>query len=114
MWENGDNAPGNVLCQLLGQTVGKCEGSWCGSCLRSGEDDGFPIQVPINDGGQAVLIDVKHLDRFMNARNGYYLLIQFQCGQCHFRNLQGQCPIHGDRGGELLGKCIHPASLDAF
>jgi hypothetical protein len=37
----------------------KCEGTWCGACFRLEEDEDFPIQVPINDGRSAVLVNVK-------------------------------------------------------
>jgi hypothetical protein len=63
----------------------------------SGENDGFPIRVPINDGAQAVLVDVKDEGRFTCARNGDYLMTRFQCGLCNFRNIQGRDPQFGDR-----------------
>lgn len=68
----------------------KCEGSWCGSCFKEEEDCQFPIQIPINDGGQAVLDDVKDEGMFLMARNGEYHNTWFQCGKCHFRNIQGR------------------------
>jgi hypothetical protein len=87
---------------------------WCGSCLTSDEDDGFPIRVPIDDGGQAVLVNVKDEGRFTSARNGDYLMTRFQCGRCHFRNINGRDPVHGDRRDTVFEKCIRRASLDAF
>jgi hypothetical protein len=92
----------------------KCEGTWCGACFRSEEDEGFRIRVPVNDGGPAVLVNVKDGGRFTAARYGDYLLTHFQCEKCHFRNIQGRDPIRQDRGDELLMKCIRRASLDAF
>jgi hypothetical protein len=61
-----------------------------------------------------VLVDVKDEGSFNCARNGDYLLTRFQCGTCHFRNVQGRDPIHGDSGDELFEKCIRRASLDTF
>jgi hypothetical protein len=92
----------------------KCSGVWCGACYLSDEEDGFPIRVPINDDGEAVLVNVKDEGRFTHARNGDYLVTRFQCGKCHFRNIQGRDPAIGDRSDELFEKCIRRASLDAF
>jgi hypothetical protein len=61
-----------------------------------------------------VLVDVEDEGRFTSARNGDYLQTRFQCGTCHFRNIQGRDPRHGIRGDDLLLKCIRRASLDAF
>jgi hypothetical protein len=83
-------------------------------CYLSDEEDGFPIRVPINDDGEAVLVNVKDEGRFTHARNGDYLVTRFQCGKCHFRNIQGRDPTVGDRSDELFEKCIRRASLDAF
>jgi hypothetical protein len=38
----------------------------------------------------------------------------FQCRRCHFRNINGRDPVHGDRRDALFEKCIRRASLDAF
>jgi hypothetical protein len=92
----------------------KCEGVWCGSCFTSPEEDGFPIRVPINDGGDAVLVNVKDEGRFTCARNGDYLMTRFQCGKCHFRNVQGRNPEFGNRKDALFERCIRRATLDAF
>ena len=93
---------------------GKCDGVWCGSCFTSTEEDGFPIRVPINDGGEAVLVNVKDEGRFTCARNGDYLVTRFQCGRCHFRNIQGRDPEFGNRRDALFERCIRRATLDAF
>lgn len=55
----------------------KCRGVWCGSCFDPVNEDGFPIRVPINDGAEAVLVNVKYEGRFMCARNGDYLMTRF-------------------------------------
>jgi hypothetical protein len=92
----------------------KCRGVWCGSCFESNNEDGFPIRVPINDGTEAVLVNVQDEGRFTCARNGDYLMTRFQCGTCHFRNIQGRDPQHGDRRDALFLRCIRRATLDAF
>jgi hypothetical protein len=61
-----------------------------------------------------VLVDVKDEGRFTRARDGDYLMTRFQCGKCHFRNIQGRDPQRYNRGDDLLEKCIRRASLDAF
>jgi hypothetical protein len=80
----------------------------------STEEDGFPIRVPINDGGEAVLVNVKDEGRFTCARDGDYLMTRFQCGKCHFRNIQGRDPKFGNRMDALFERCIRRATLDAF
>jgi hypothetical protein len=92
----------------------KCRGIWCGSCYYSDEQDGFQVHVPINDDGEAVLVNVKDEGRFTHARNADNLVTRFQCGKCHFRNIQGRDPVMGDRSDELFERCIRRASLDAF
>jgi hypothetical protein len=54
-----------------------CEGAWCGSCFREEEECKFPIRIPINDGGLAVIDDVNDEGRFLTARNGDYLITRF-------------------------------------
>lgn len=50
----------------------------------------------------------------MTARNGDYLTTRFQCGACHFRNIQGRDPEFGNRSDALLERCIRRATIDAF
>jgi hypothetical protein len=38
----------------------------------------------------------------------------FQCGKCHFRNIQGRDPKYGDRSNALFERCIRRATLDAL
>jgi hypothetical protein len=85
-----------------------------GVAAISNEEDGFPIRVPINDGGQAVLVNVLDEGRFTCARDGDYLMTRFQCEKCHFRNIQGRDPQHENRRDALFERCIRRASLDAF
>jgi hypothetical protein len=93
----------------------KCKGVWCGSCFLSGEEDRYPIRVPINDGGEAVLlIDVRDEGRFNRAKDGDYLMTRFQCGKCHFKNIQGRDAQHGDRRDAMFERCIRRATVDAF
>jgi hypothetical protein len=92
----------------------KCKGVWCGSCFLSDEEDGFPIRVPINDGGEAVLIDVQDEGIFTHAQDSDDLMTSFQCGKCHFRNIQGQDVQHGDRRDAMFERCIRRATVDEF
>jgi hypothetical protein len=61
-----------------------------------------------------VLADVKDEGRFTSARDGDYLATRFQCGKCHFRNIQGRDPRQEDRRDVLFEKCIRRATVDAF
>jgi hypothetical protein len=84
-----------VLCANVWSKRGhweKCEGVWCGPCFQLDEEDGFPIGVPINDGGEAVLANALDEGRFTCARNGDHLMTCFQCEKCHFWNVQGRDP----------------------
>jgi hypothetical protein len=89
-------------CQRWGRKVTSLQGIFCANfwakrghwgnvrgpgvdlVLRE-EECKFPIRIPINDGGLAVLDDVKDEGRFLMARNGDYLITRFQCGKCHFQ-----------------------------
>jgi hypothetical protein len=61
-----------------------------------------------------VLVSVLDEGRFTCARDGDYLMTRFQCKKCHFRNIQGRDPQHGNRRDTLFERCIRQASLDAF
>jgi hypothetical protein len=59
-------------------------------------------------------VDVKDEGRFTSARDGDYLMTRFQCGKCHFRNIKGRDPEHGNRSDGLFEKCIRRATVDSF
>ena len=68
----------------------------------------------MDDAGQSIFLDAKDEGRFIVARAGDHLFTRFQCGKCHFRNVQGRYPISGDRYNVLMSMCIRQATLDAF
>jgi hypothetical protein len=72
------------------------------------------MRIPLDDGGQPIFLDAKDEGRFVVARGGDHLFTRFQCGRCHFRNIQGRDPIPGDGADALMGRCIRRATLDAF
>jgi hypothetical protein len=41
-------------------------------------------------------------------------MTRFQCGKCHFRNVQGQDPEFRERRDALFERCIRRATIDAF
>ena len=92
----------------------RCDGVWCGDCFVPGSEDKFPTRIPLDDGGQPIFLDAKDEGRFVVARAGDHLFTRFQCGKCHFRNIQGRDPIPGDRSDVLMNMCIRRATLDAF
>jgi hypothetical protein len=92
----------------------RCNGIWCGGCFEPAGDDEFPMRIPLDDGGQPIFLDAKDEGRFVVARGGDHLFTRFQCGPCHFRNIQGRDPIPGDGADALMVKCIRRATLDAF
>ena len=48
----------------------------------------FPIKRPVSLEDEDAVIDAKDYDRFVVARAGDHLMVQFQCDLCHFRNIQ--------------------------
>jgi hypothetical protein len=57
---------------------------------------------------------VKDEGLFTCAHDGDYLMTYFQCGKCHFRNVQGQDPEFGKRRDALFERCIRRGTIDAF
>ena len=55
----------------------------------------------------------KNKQRHLQARDGDYLLVPFQCDLCHFRNLTQRYPSHSDSDIRLV-VVIRRANLDAF
>ena len=110
------DATRNLLRQLLGEARHweRCEGVWCGGCLVPTAEDKFPMRIPLDDGGQPVFLDAKDEGRFVVARVGDDLSIRFQCGKCHFRNVQGRDSIPGDRYNALTSTYISRATLEEF
>ena len=68
----------------------------------------------MDDGGQPIFLDTKDEGRVVVARAGDPLFTRFECGKCHFRNVQGRDPTPGDRSDVLINMCIRRASLDVF
>jgi len=75
-------------------------------------DEKYRIVLPQEEGGFDL---TSGKDKLLHqvARNGYYLMISFQCDLCHFRNLKGLDPGKGDDDIKLL-RTIRRATLDAF
>jgi hypothetical protein len=80
----------------------RCKGVWCGECFQSDEEDGVPIGVPTNDGGEAAIVNMSDEGRFTCARNGDYLMTRFQCEKCHFWNIQRRDPKQGTEAMRYL------------
>lgn len=53
-------------------------------------------------------------DRFQKGRRGDHLMVNFQCGLCHFRNLHWRDPNPRSPRDEWSLCCIRRASLDSF
>lgn len=53
-------------------------------------------------------------DRFQYGRNGDHLLVSFQCGLCHFRNMEGRNPVSGNALDNRVLMLIRRATLDSF
>jgi len=50
--------------------------------------------------------DPRERKRFIEARAGDHLMIEFQCDVCHFRNIQQQNPDLKEAKDYLLMVCI--------
>lgn len=61
-----------------------------------------------------MVMDTKDERRFVEARDGDFLLTPFQCDLCHFRNLHDQDPIPGLPQDAWLLKLIRRANLDTL
>jgi hypothetical protein len=53
-------------------------------------------------------------DRFQYGRDGDHLLVSFQCGLCHFRNMEGRNPVPGNSLDNRVLMLIRRATLDSF
>ena len=69
--------------------------------MKPQEEDGFELELDKDKG------------RHLFARDGYHLMISFQCELCQFRNLKGCDPGIRDEDFLLL-RIIRRANLDAF
>jgi hypothetical protein len=77
-------------------TFPECEGAWCPSCYTVAlEDDVFPIKRAVSLEDEDAVVDAKDNERFVVARAGDHLMVQFQCDVCHFRNIQRRSPEPG-------------------
>jgi hypothetical protein len=77
------------------------------------EDDVLPIKRLVSLEDEDAVIDAKDYDRYVVARAGDHLMVQFQCDLCHFRNIQRRSPEPGSVRDRLLLRCIRRANLDA-
>jgi hypothetical protein len=78
-----------------------------------GELDDFPVRQPKDvDGITQVMAGDE--DRFQHGRDGDHLLLSFQCGLCHFRNMEGRNPIAGKALDDRVMMLIRRATLDSF
>jgi hypothetical protein len=73
----------------------------------------FPIKRPVSLEDEDAFIDAKDYDRFVVARAGDHLMVQFQCDLCHFCYIQRRSPEPGSVCDRLLLRCIRRANLDA-
>jgi hypothetical protein len=53
-------------------------------------------------------------DDFMRGRDGYHLLVPFECDLCIFHKLKDHSPLPSNHQDALLSACIRRANLDAF
>lgn len=58
--------------------------------------------------------DVEDPGRFKEARDGDHLMTPFQCVRCHFINLMGRIPEHGNHKDALAKIAIKRAILDSL
>lgn len=90
-----------------------CQKVWCGKCYKPLDQDEFPIAKPTDEDG-VVSMDSEDQARFIQARDGDFLLTPFQCDLCHFRNLLDSDPVGGLAQDVRLLKLIRRANLDAL
>ena len=57
--------------------------------------------------------DVREQKRFIEARAGDHLMIEFQCDVCHFRNIQRRDPDPKEAKDYLLMVCIRRCLIDS-
>lgn len=94
-----------------------CKGFWCGECYGvSEESNRFPIKRGVDMGVDGELSeDPRDKGRFLMARAGDHLMHNFQCDECHFRNIHKVNPaltVHFE--DKLLLECIRRCNLDAL
>jgi len=110
-----------VVCANFGYErgvkPGKCNGAWHAHCYRKDPRDSFPVCQPQGDDEQLVAeerMETDDTNRFQEARDGDFLVTQFQCDQCHFENCQHRSAVSTSVQDELALVCIRRANLDAF
>jgi len=92
----------------------RCDGIWCGKCYEAErEGDAFPVQLPIDEGGNVMEIRKTDADQFMYGRPGDHWMTTFQCDVCQFINVQGRDPCNTAADRNVI-RCIRRATLDAF
>ena len=70
------------------------------------EDDVFPTKRPVSLEDEDAVVDPKDDNRFVVARAGEHLMVQFQCDLCHFWNIQRCSPGPGSVRDRLLLRCM--------
>jgi hypothetical protein len=78
-----------------------------------GKGDEFPVRQPKDVDGITQVIEGEE-DRFQYGRNGDHLMLSFQCGLCHFRNMEGRNPVKGNNLDDRVLMLIRRATLDSF
>ena len=80
------------------------------------EDNWFPIKQALQKDGESIVkADKRDLSRYLEARMGDHLMTNFQCDNCHFRNIQKRDPLPGEIAKDnVLMTCIRRANLDAL
>ena len=68
-----------------------CQSVWCEKCYCSAEIDKYRIAKLQEDNGFELELS-KDKVRYLSARDGNHLMIQFQCELCQFSNLKGCDP----------------------
>ena len=61
-----------------------------------------------------MIIEEREENRFLRARSGDMLMVPFQCGLCHFRNIQKRDPIRFKTTDNDILEYIRRASLDSL
>ena len=94
-----------------------CQSAYHGCFFQQREKNPFPVLL-LKDLDNSLVDDSTMMDkdpaRFEGGRDGYYLLVPFQCDTCHFVNIQGRFPRESDKQDELLLLAICRVSLDSL
>ena len=78
-----------IFCANFYSTRGgfaACKSCWCPSCFGPTGNKPFMIRQTLDDEGE-ILDEGDGLTRYVRGRAGDHLMVPFQCGLCHFRNI---------------------------